>query len=48
MKTKPRDCPAGTYRNATGGLDSGVYNNYEDNKIGNSSWVPYDPTGRDE
>lgn len=52
MKKKPIKCAAGYYRNATGGLDSGEWDTLnatnEANRIGNSSYVPFEPEGRDE
>jgi hypothetical protein len=48
QKKDPVKCPAGTYRNATGAYDSGVYENYLDAQVGNSTWVNWSPEGREE
>jgi hypothetical protein len=48
QKKDPIKCPAGTYRNATGAYDQGVYENYLDRRVGNSTWENWTPDGRDE
>jgi hypothetical protein len=48
LRRKPQPCKPGTYRNATAAVDSGVYLNYLDRKIGNSTWTNWVPEGRGE